>query len=282
MKQSSGNKLSIAAYTVVRWLIFIFLAGALVPGIAAAGDTDEERISRGKTSSSFHYFTDMEYAYREVALKRGVWDSRKAVLKDFTMRFGIRHLPRFVRKIAPKFDGHLEYFFSATAERLRQESIYKGTPWPTTDLVHTGLSPAIGLGLGANAWGPGRLLLRTRLEARYGEYEKVSYSRRFAGNEYDVQEDISVFSESIDFELRYQLGYFEPFLAYNIYNFSLDKDIIYPSPCIGTNGKYVDVSANTYGLAVGTWIKLKPDITLRLARHFFNQDAYTIQTGMRF
>ena len=265
-----------------RHFSFLFLMGFLVPGIAVADDAVEERIGRGKINSSFHYFTEVEYAYREVGLERGVWDSRKAGLKDLTARFGIRHLPKFIQRIAPKFDGHLEYFLSATAEQLRQESIYKGAPWPTTDIVHTGLSSVIGLGLGANNWGPGPLLLRTRLEVRYGEYKKVSYSRRFAGNEYDVQADISVFIENIDFEMRYQLGRFEPFLAYNRYYFSLDLNLIYPTPCVGTNGTYSYVGKNLYGLAVGTWIKLKPDISLRLARHFFNQDTYTIQTEMRF
>lgn len=267
---------------LVGCFTFIFIVRLFIPGIVLADDTVEVRIGRDKTISSFHYFTDVEYAYREVNLKRRGWDSRKAELKDFTARFGVRHLPQSLRRLAPKFDGQLEYFISATAERLRQSNRGKCASGVTTDIIHTDLSPVIGLGIGANAVGPGRLLFRARLEARYGEYKNVSYSRRFAGNEYNVQADISVFSGSMDLEWRYRFGDFEPFLAYNNYEFSLDKNLVYPNPSVGTSGDSVDESANIHGLAVGTWIKLGQDIGLRLARYFFNQDAYTIQSEMRF
>lgn len=282
MKQSFRSELAVAAYCVLRFALIVF-AGALVPGISVAGDTTEERIGRGKISSSFHYFTDVEYSYREVGLERGGWDFHKAGLKDFTARFGIRHSPQFMRRfLKPEFTGGMEYFFSVTGEELRKERRLKTACWTTTDIIHTGLSPLLGLGIGVSTWGPGRSSLHTRIEVRYGEYKGVSSSRRFDGNEYDVQADISVEVLIVDMEWRYRLGIFEPFLAYSIYNFSLDRSIIYPSPTVGTNGDYVDVSANTHGLAIGTWIKLKPDINMRLARHFFNQDAYTIQTEMRF
>ncbi|MDO8803426.1 MAG: hypothetical protein Q7R35_03255 [Elusimicrobiota bacterium] len=280
------SELTLHAYRVL-WLVLIFWAGALLPGIAVASDTGEERLGRGKTSSSFHYFTDVEYAYREVRLKRGGWDSNRANLKDFTVRFGIRsRVPQFILRMIPKADrrtdGHMEYFFSVTAEELRKERRGTNSCGTTTDIMHTGLSPIFGLGFGGIRWGPERAPIRTRFVVRYGKYKRVSYSRRFAGNEYDVQADISVLSWIIEMEWRYRLRYFEPFLAYNIYNFSLDRNLIYPSPSVGTSGNYVDVGRNTHGLAVGTWIKLRPDTTLRLARYFFNQDTYTIQTEMRF
>lgn len=266
-----------------RCVSVIFVVRLFIPCIALADDTAEERIGRNKTNASSHYFTDVEYAYRKVPLKRGGWDSRKAEFKAFTARFGVRHLPQSLRRLFPKFDGQLEYFVSATAEQLRQDNrSNKNACGVTTDIIHTDLSPVIGLGIGANTLGPGRLLFRARLEAQYGEYKSVSYSRRFAGNEYNVQADISVFSGSINLEWRYQLGFFEPFLAYNNYEVSLDKNLVYPSPSVGTSGSFMDENANIHGLAVGTWIKLGADTGVRLARHFFNQDAYTIQSEIRF
>ncbi len=271
----------------------LFLAGFLIPGIAVADDTVEERLGRGKISSDFHYFTEVEYAYREADLERGGWDSNGANLKDFTVRFGVRHkpyIPLFMRRIVPvndkPIDGHMEWYFSVTAEELRLERRHKNTYWTTTDIIHTGASPIFGLGMGAIRYGPERAPIRMRVEARYGDYKEVSYSRRFTGNgcdaKYDVQADISVFSLIVDIEWRYRLGYFEPFLALNAYDLALYQKLIYPDPSVGTSGNYTDVEKNRYGLAVGTWIKLKPDINLRLARHFFNQNAYTVQTEMRF
>ena len=267
----------------------LFLAGFLIPGIAVASDTGKERIVRGKTSSAFHYFTEVEYAYREVGLERGVWDSHGANLKDFTVRFGVRHkpyIPRFMRRIAPvndkPIDGHMEWYFSVTAEELRLKRRHENTFWTTTDIIHTGASPIFGLGMGAIRYGPERAPIRIRVEARYGKYKKVSYSRRFAGDQYDVQADISVFSLLTEFEWRYRLKHFEPFLVLNTYDLALYQKLIYPSPSVGTNGNYTDVEVNRYGLAVGTWIKLKPDISLRLAKYFFNQETYTVQTEMRF
>lgn len=258
-----------------------------------ASDTAEELIGRGKTSSPFHYFTDVEYAYREVKLERGTADSRKAGLNEFTARFGIRHapyIPRFMRRMLHVNDkpinGHMEWFVSVTAMELHQETSFKNTYWTTTDIMQTGVSPIFGLGLGSIRYGPERAPIRMRVEARYGKYKRVSYSRRFTSSAYDipydVQAEISVFSLLMDFEWRYRLEYFEPFLALNAYDLALYQKLIYPDPSVGTNGKYADVELNRYGLAIGTWIKLKPDINMRLARHFFNQDAYTIQTEMRF
>lgn len=254
--------------------------GISLLGIIATSWAGEEHPGSDKTQPSFHYFTDMEYAYREVDLNLGRWNFNKADIKDFTVRFGIRHVPQFMWRLFPKFDGNgqLEYFFSATAEELRQENRSSST----SDIINTGVSPVIGLGLGSERFGPELFPSRIRLEARYGKYKKVSSSRRLGGNKYDVQADVSLLAFILDIELRYRLKHFEPFLAYNRYDFGLHERLVYAAPSIGKNGNYCDVAKNVHGLSVGAWINIKPNTILRIARHFINQNAYVAQAEMIF